>query len=332
VDHSVLELGDVALDSGETLLSARLAYRTYGELNAAADNVVVLPTFFTGTHRRNEGFFGPGRAIDPARHFVVSVNMFGNGLSTSPSNAAAPQRGPRFPRVSLADNVRAGHRLLFEHLGVSRIALVAGWSMAGCQAYHWAAMYPDLVEAIVPVCASARTSVNNRVFLEGIKAALLVDPYFSAGGGAPVAGLKAFARVYAGWAYSPEFFRDGHYRALGFGSAEELLVDWERDHVDNWDAHDLLAKLWAWQHADIGGLHGGDLVAALRAIRARAIVIGCPQDKYFSVEDNAFEAEHIPRGELRLYSSPLGHCVAGPGNDPAFATFFDTAVRDALRP
>lgn len=182
-DCAYFELGDVELQSGETLRDARLAYKTYGQLNAAGDNVVVLPTFYTGTHVRNEGFFGPGRAIDPARHFVVSVNMFGNGLSTSPSCAAPAQRGRDFPRVSLIDNVRAQHRLLFEHIGVSRIALVAGWSMAGCQAYHWAAMYPDLVDAIVPVCASARTSVNNWVFLEGVKAALLVDPYFATGEG-----------------------------------------------------------------------------------------------------------------------------------------------------
>ncbi|EKF23418.1 alpha/beta hydrolase fold family protein [Mycolicibacterium hassiacum DSM 44199] len=330
MDYSVFELGDVPLDSGETLVAAKLAYKTYGQLNGAADNVVVLPTFYTGTHRRNEGFFGPGRAIDPQRHFVVSVNMFGNGLSTSPSCATPAQRGRDFPRVSLIDNVRAQHRLLFEHIGVSRIALVAGWSMAGCQAYHWAAMYPDLVDAIVPVCASARTSVNNWVFLEGVKAALLVDPYFATGEGAPVAGLSAFGRVYAGWAYSPEFFRDGLYRRLSFNSAEELLADWERDHVENWDAHDLLAKLWAWQHADIATLHGGDLVAALRAISARAIVIGCPQDKYFSVEDNAFEAEHMPNGELRVYESPFGHCVASPGNDPEFARFFDAAVADVL--
>lgn len=163
-----------------------------------------------------------------------------------------------------------------------------------------------------------------------MKAALLVDPYFATGEGAPVAGLSAFGRVYAGWAYSPEFFRDGLYRRLGFNSAEELLADWERDHVENWDAHDLLAKLWAWQHADIGALYGADLETALRAISARAIVIGCPQDKYFSVEDNAFEAEHMPNGELRVYESPFGHCVASPGKDPEFARFFDAAVADVL--
>ena len=146
------------LQSGAILKNAQLAYATYGTLNAAADNAVLLPTFYTGTHVRNEALFGPGRAIDPARHFVVSINLFGNGYSSSPSNSTAPQDGPRFPQVTLFDNVACQHRLLTERLGVRRIALVLGWSMAAMQAYQWAAQYPDMVEAILPYCGAARCS------------------------------------------------------------------------------------------------------------------------------------------------------------------------------
>ncbi|WP_193045407.1 alpha/beta fold hydrolase [Mycolicibacterium baixiangningiae] len=334
--HSSFDLGDVRLLSGETLPNAQLAYKTYGRLNAAGDNVVVLPTFFTGTHRRNEGFFGPGRAIDPEHHFVVSINMFGNGLSTSPSHAAPGQQGAWFPEVTLYDNVQCQYRLLFDHLGVQRIALVAGWSMAGCQAYHWAALYPDLVDAIIPFCASARTSPHNFVFLEGVKAALLADRCWDGDGGMPppIRGLKAFARVYAGWAYSQTFFRDGHYRKLGYESIEDLLVDWENDHVEHWNAHDLLAKIWSWQRNDISAnpLYGGDFRSALRAISARAIVIPCTQDLYFPPEDNRLEVEEMPNAELRPYDSPFGHCVANPGNDAEFEEFLDAAIHDVLQP
>ena len=130
-DYSLFNLGDVQLQSGETLSGAQLAYKTYGALNKTGDNVVVLPTFYTGTHDRNEGFFGIGRAIDPARHFIVSINLFGNGLSSSPGNAELPCHGAKFPRVTFFDNVACQHRLLTEVLNVERIALVAGWSMAG---------------------------------------------------------------------------------------------------------------------------------------------------------------------------------------------------------
>lgn len=326
-------LGDVLLQSGETLPDAELAYETCGALNTAKDNVVLLPTFYTGTHLRNHGFFGAGRAIDPNRHFIVSINLFGNGLSSSPSNAAARCAGAKFPSVTLHDNVRCQHRLLTEHLGVERIALVTGWSLAGCQAFHWAGQYPGMVDAILPFCASARTSPHNRVFLDGVKAALQADCAFNDGNysGPPVTGLKAFARVYAGWAYSQTFYRDGLYRQLGFEAFEALLLDWENDHL-RWDANDLLAKLWAWQHGDISDndRYNGDFVAALQGIKAQTIIIACSDDLYFPPQDNALEVKNIAAGELRIYDSPWGHCVASPGNDPQFADFLDRAISDLL--
>ena len=333
-DYEIFEAGNLALQSGETLPGAKLAYKTYGSLNAAKDNAVLLPTFYTGTHERNEGFFGDGRAIDPAQHFVVSVNLMGNGLSSSPSNTPAPWDGPRFPRVTLYDNVACQQRLLAETFGIERLALVAGWSMAGCQSYQWAAQFPDRVAAILPFCASAKTSPHNIVFLEGVKAALQADAAFKGGDygtSLPTRGLKAFGRVYAGWAFSQAWYREGLHRDLGFETIEDLLVDWEEDHL-NWDANDLLAKLWAWQQGDISanGLYSGDFEKALGAISAKAILIPCTTDLYFPPADNAYEARFMPNAQFRPYDSSWGHCVASPGNDPAFARFLDDAIGELL--
>ena len=112
-DYEIYELGNLDLLSGKTLLSAKLAYKTYGSLNSKKNNVVVLPTFYTGTHKRNEGFFGEGRAIDPNKYFIVSINMFGNGLSSSPSNAEPTQSGANFPLITIWDNVASQKKLLF---------------------------------------------------------------------------------------------------------------------------------------------------------------------------------------------------------------------------
>ncbi len=333
MDYSVFALGDFELQSGEVLPGAQLAYKTYGSLNANRDNAVVLPTFYTGSHLRNEGFFGPGRAIDPARHFVVSVNLFGNGISSSPSNTPAPFGAVGFPQITLYDNVRAQYRLLTEELGVKRVALVTGWSMAGCQSFQWAAQYPDFVDAILPFCASAKTSEHNIVFLEGVKAALQADAVYADGNysSPPVKGLKAFGRIYAGWAFSQTFYREQMYRLKGFDSAEELLQDWEQDHLD-WDANDLLCKLWTWQQGDISAnpLYNGNFKAALNAIKAKTIVIVCDNDLYFRAEDNQIETEHITDAELRIYESPWGHCVASPGNDPEFERYLDQAISELL--
>ncbi len=328
------ELGDVTLQSGAVLRDARLGYKSYGTLGAERDNVIVLPTFYSGTHERNEGYLNALRALDPERYFIVSINLFGNGVSSSPSNAPSPFDGPRFPDVTMFDNVACQHRLLTERFGVEGIALVAGWSMAGCQSYQWAAQYPDMVEAIMPFCASARTSPHNFVFLEGVKAALQADCAFNGGDYAspPEAGLKAFGRVYAGWAFSQTFFREQLYRELGFETVEDLLADWERDHL-HWDANDLLAKLWTWQHGDISAndRYHGAFIHALESIQARAILIPCTTDLYFPPEDNAFEARHMPNAELRPYDSPWGHCVATPGRDRAFMTFLNDCATELLR-
>ncbi len=333
-NHKTFLLGNIELQSGVVLLGAKLTYQTYGELNAARDNVIVLPTFFTGTHRRNEGFFGPGRAMDPARHFIVSVDMFGNGYSSSPSNTPAPFDGPRFPNISLYDNIACQHRLLTEKLGVRSIALVAGWSMAGCQSYQWAAQYPDMVRAIVPFCASAKTSAHNIVFLEGVKAALQADAAWNGGNydKQPEQGLRAFGRVYAGWAFSQSFYRNGLYRELGFETVEDLLLDWEEDHL-NWDANDLLAKLATWQANNIsfGPHYKNDIKNALRSIRARTILIPCTQDLYFRPEDNLVESQYIPHAEIRPYDSPWGHCAANPGNDRGFEVELDRGIKDLLK-
>ena len=332
--HSTYELGSVSLQSGATLKNAQLAYETHGTLNSAGDNVVLLPTFYTGTHLRNEPLFGPGRAIDPARHFVVSINLFGNGYSSSPSNTAPPQDGPRFPHVTLFDNVACQHRLVTECLGVRRVALILGWSMAGMQAFQWATQYPGMVDAILPYCGSARCSPINYAFLDGPKAALQADQAWGEGEYAtpPERGLRAFARVYVAWAYSHRFFRDGLYRQLGFATLEELVRDWEEDHL-KWDANDLIAKIWTWQHGDISDnpIYRGDFKGALQSIRARAIVMPSSTDMYFVPQDNALEVDEMPRAELRVFDSPWGHCVGSPGRVPEFQRTLDEAAAELLR-
>ena len=333
-DHETFELGDVTLQSGATLPAAKLAYKTHGTLNVRGDNVIVMPTFYTGTHVRNEGYLEAVPALDPSRYFIVSINMFGNGLSSSPSNTPPPFDGPRFPVVTLHDNVACQHRLLIEALGVERIALVMGWSMAGCQSYQWGAQYPDMVDAILTFCASARTSPHNQVFLEGVKAALLADSTFAGGDytAPPEAGLRAFARVYAGWAYSQTFYRERLHRELGFETWEELLLDWEQDHLD-WDANDLLTKLRTWQLGDISAnaRYEGDFERALGAIRARAILAPCTTDLYFPPADNAIEARHMPNATLRPYDCAWGHCVASPGRKGSdFMRFLDACVAELL--
>jgi len=335
MSRETFKLGDVSLQSGETLIDARLVYRTFGTLNEAKDNVIVMPSYYTGSDEDNAKMIGPGRALDPERYFIVLPNMFGNGVSSSPSNASPPCRGANFPAVTVYDNIACQHRLLTQLWDIQKIKLVCGWSMGAQQTFEWGAHYPDMVRAILPWCGSAKTSPHNYVFLDGVKSALAADSVFAGGRytAPPREGLKAFGRVYAGWAYSQTFYREATYRRLGFDSVEELLVDWENDHL-TWDANDLLAMLRTWQHADISAnpTYNGDFRQALAAISARAIVMPARTDLYFPPEDSYLEVEHMPNAECRVIPSNWGH-IAGSTvkeRDPPSTEMIETAIRELL--
>lgn len=333
-DGDAFGLGDVQLQSGATLRDARLVYKTYGQLNSRADNAILVPTFYGGRHADYEGMIGRGRALDPERYFIVVVNMFCNGLSSSPSNTTAPSNGPKFPLVTHWDNVQCQHRLLTQHLGVRQLALVTGFSMGGQQASHWAAIFPDMVQRLAPWCASARTSAHNWVFLEGVKAALLADSDFEGGWyrAAPHRGIRAFARVWAGWGPSQAFYRNALYRELGHSSPDDHMTTfWEANFLQ-FDANDLLGMLTTWQRSDISDnpIYRGDYPAALRAITAKTILLPGATDLYFPVADNEWQLQYMSDAELRPIPSDWGHIAGAPGLHAPDMAFLDDALLELL--
>lgn len=332
--YEIFEAGDFALESGSILPAVQLAYRTHGRLNAARDNAIVFPTHYSGTHDSNAWLIGPGMALDPERYFIIVPNMLGNGLSSSPSNTPAPYDGPRFPLVTVRDNVLLQHRLVTKCFGITTLALVTGHSMGAQQAFQWGALFPDMVQRLAPFCGSARTSRHNWLFLEGCKAALLVDATFCAGDytAPPVRGIRAFARVYAGWAWSQTFFRERlDVERLGQPSLEAFLTNlWEPSFLSH-DANDLLAMLATWQAADISAdpRFAGDVCRALAAITAKAVVMPSRTDLYFPPEDSEIEVAQMPNAELRVIPSVWGH-MAGGGINSDDTLFINRALTALL--
>lgn len=330
--HHVL-LGDLPLQQGGVLAQASLAYQTFGELNAAGDNAILLLSVYSNGHLSFLPLIGEERVLDPNRYFIVLVNMFGNGLSTSPSNSLS-QPGRRFPRVSVADNVHAQFLLLREHLGVQQLALVGGWALGAMQAWHWAAAYPDYVKRLMVICGTARCSPLCRVFLNNMRSALLSDSAFANGDYLipPLRGLAAFGRTYAGWAYSAAFFRDELFRRMGYPSLEALLSAWER-HFQQHDANDLLTLLETWHHADLSldPRLNGEFSDSLMKITAEAIIMPCDTDNYFTVAEARIECDLLPHGKWRPLISPYGHCAGLPGRFEAESEFVERAMKDLLQ-
>jgi homoserine O-acetyltransferase/O-succinyltransferase len=333
-EHNCFALGGFRLDSGAVLPDTQIAYTTYGELAPGRDNAIVFPTWFTGTHADLEWLIGDGKPLDTREYFMVVPSMFANGLSSSPSNTSPPFDRARFPSVTIQDNVRAQHRLVTEGLGVERVELVLGGSMGAFMAYQWALSYPELVERVMPFCGAARVSRHCHVFLAGAKAALEADPALAGGDydQPPVIGLRAMARVWAGWGSSQAFYREGLYERFQCATVDEFMRDFWEASFESLDANDLLSQLATWQAADIAATPGydGRLGAALGRISAKAFVVPAEKDLYFPPEDMAWEAERMPDAELRVIPGVWGHMSLS-DSDPGCAEFLTTAISDLLR-
>ena len=321
----VFALGDMPLSAGGVLRGAKLSWHSHGTLSPARDNVVVYPTSYSAQAPELQWLLGPDGILDPTRWFVVQPDMFGNGLSSSPSN------DPEYPAlVTSWDNVRAQSRLLTEQFGITRVHCVYGWSMGAQQAYHWAAAFPGMVSRIVALCGSARTAVHNQVFLRSLMAVLEAAPEYLGTGqfsGPPAKAMRAFGRIYATMALSQDFYRANlHLTALGAPDLDTFLrTDWEERFGRRY-AGDLLCHLKTWDAGDIAD--GGDLAAALGAIRAKVLLMPGETDMYFRVADNAAELAHLKHAELKPIPSIWGHRAGNPAVQPADAAFIKAAVRD----
>ncbi len=333
-DFDRFEAGDVVLQSGRTFRRMSIAYKTFGTLNADRSNVIVYPTSYSAQHHDTQYMVAEGGALDPSKYFIVIPNLFGNGLSSSPSNTPWPDTGSRYPDVTYFDAVHVQRRMLAELWGVERVALVYGWSMGAMQAYHWAALFPEPVERIAVVCGSARCAAAQPGLHRRGAPALTADAAYRDGVFAerPVRGLRAMGRVYAGWALSQTFYRDELWRSLGASSLEDYLVaSWEANFARR-DPADLLAQLWTWEHGDIADnpVYGGDLAAALSGIRAKTLLMPGDHDLYFQVDDNRAEMRHLRHAELHPIPSVWGHRAGNPVTQPEDRAFIETRVKALL--
>ncbi|MEV7097683.1 alpha/beta fold hydrolase [Amycolatopsis sp. NPDC051045] len=332
--HEHFALGACTVDSGVTLPDARLAYRTHGRLNAARDNAVLVPHMYSGTSAAMEGLIGEGRALDPSRYFIILPDQLGSGLSSSPSNTPAPFDGPRFPAVTVADDVRAQYRLVTEQFGLTSLHAVIGWSMGGLQTYEWAVRYPETVQRAGVFAATAKTPVQNRLFIDVHTELLRSDPAFADGSYADSddvhVGLARHAMAFAAAATSRRFFREEVWRRLGFSAVEEFTLGFMRGHFAPMDPNNLLCQAAKWRDADVSRHTGGDMAAALGRITARFFAYPFGGDEFFPAEDHEPDVALIRDARLRVIDSPLGHFTMF-GLLPEDVAAIDDALAEVLK-
>jgi homoserine O-acetyltransferase/O-succinyltransferase len=316
--HAILGVErPLRLDCGVELGPYRVAYQTYGTLNADKSNAVLICHALTGdqfvaeqhpvTNREGwwESMVGPGKVLDPARYFIISSNVLGGCMGTTGPLARDPATNQpwnlHFPVVTVGDMVRAQAALL-DHLGIPQLFCVIGGSMGGMQVLEWAASFPGRVFAAVPIACAARHSAQNIAFHEVGRQAIMADPDWKGGDyrlhdTAPARGL-AVARMTAHITYLSElalqrkFGRNLQNRdALGFGFDADFQVESYLRHqgstfVDRFDANSYLYITRAMDYFDLARGHGGVLANAFKGAPTRFCLMSFTSDWLFPTHES----------------------------------------------
>lgn len=304
------DLGKFTLEEGGEIENCQLAVATFGTLNPAKDNAVLITTWYSGTSKIMEQvYIGEGRALDPSKYFIIMINQIGNGLSTSPSNYGGDPTS--FPRVRIGDDVRAQHKLLTEHFGIEQLALVMGGSMGAQQTYEWAVRYPDFVKRAAPIAGTAKNTEHDFIFAETLIDAIVNDPNFDSGHYSSIesmrAGLSSHAKLWTVMGWSTDFFRLNRHADLGFKSVDEFYRNFMVNYFAEMDPNNLLCMAWKWQQGDVSRHTQGDLAAALKKIKATVFVMPISHDMFFPPSDCKVEQALIPFSEFRVLHSVDGH-------------------------
>lgn len=330
----LIDIGELELEEGGSIHSCKLAVATHGKLNAAKDNAILVPTWYSGTSKMmGDLYIGPNHALNPDKYFIVVVNQIGSGLSTSPHNTHGVQGGANFPKVRIGDDVRAQHRLLTQHFGIQRLALIVGGSMGAQQTYEWAVRYPDMVLRAAPIAGTAKNTEHDFVFAKTLIEAITSDPGFKSGNygssAEVAAGLRRHAEMWTVMGWSTEFFREGRHRQIGFDSMTAFVDNFMVPYFASMDPNDLLCMAWKWQHADVSRNTDGDLAAALGRVKAKMFVMPISHDMFFPPSDCEAEQKLVPGSEFRPLNSIDGH-LALFGADAAFLTQVDENLQQLL--
>ena len=332
-------LENFELQSGETLKNAYLLVDINGELNQSKSNAIIFATCFAGSHKFNQMAYGMDRALNPLKYCIITPNLFCSGYSSSPSNTASPQDGPRFPSITYYDNINAQDKLISEYFGITNPLMYIGFSMGAQQAFHWGALHGDKTGGIIPLCGTAKTTTQNWITLEGCKLALQSDVNYNNGNyiSPPKKGLKAFSRNYTSTLFDKEGYEENLHLNLfdGFESTQSYL-NFMDSFFGSVDANDILGMLNTWQMGDIGKHEkfNNNTKEALSHIKCPALVMPSATDLSFPARNNISEVKEMPNAELKVINTKYGHLVGGMStalSSEEDVTFIDKNIREFLK-
>lgn len=305
------------LESGVLLPELDIAYCTYGELNAAQDNVIWICHALTANADAADwwnGLVGEGKIFDPEYHFIICANIIGSCYGSTSPQSINPTTGERygrdFPLVTIRDMV-AAHQLLQQHLGIHQIKFAIGGSMGGQQVLEWAITDPDLFENICLLATNARHSPWGIAFNEAQRMAIEADPtIYDATPEAGKRGIEA-ARAIAMLSYR-------NYKTYQYSQSEENLDkidDFRAGSYQRYQGLKLQRRFHVLSYLALSkamdshnaGRGRGSVEAALAQVQAKTVVVSIQSDVLFPLQEQEFLAAHIPNARLEIFDSLYGH-------------------------
>jgi homoserine O-acetyltransferase len=261
-DLQFADMGECDLESGEVIRDCRIGYRTSGTLNADKSNAILFPTWFGGRSENLLSATGEDGYVDTSEHFVIMVDAFGNGISSSPSNSPT-QGGADFPRMTISDMVRHQHRLLTEELDIHSLRAVMGISMGGMQSFEWAVRYPGFVEKVLPIVGSPRLDPYDIVLWE--TDLRILDWYLECD--CPEAGavMNGVSFLLTG--------PDRQARANPRERLDQVRENIESSYLTRDLAFDLMSQLHAMIDHDVSKPYGGSMEEAAERVSAEMLVV-----------------------------------------------------------
>jgi homoserine O-acetyltransferase len=313
--HQLHSLGDFKLESGEAIRDFSISYVTHGTLNAKKSNAVLMVTALGGNHHRIDYLIGPGKALDPAKYFIICTDAISNGLTTSPSNSKAQPR-MQFPKFNLRDMVNSTQRLVAEKFGITKLVTVAGASMGGMQGLQWAVSYPNMMDSVVAIIPLGRTPAWSTGIVEMMRQTIMTDPEYK--GGNYASQPERAMRLWGGW-LSGTIVRTPQYHEALFPNNMDVIPYLKATGEAQWkriDANDWIYQSWAYDQHNVGTTPGfnGDYHKALKSIKAKVLILAGSGDLLNPEADAQEAANYI--SDVRYVpinaNRPMGH-LSGAG-------------------
>jgi homoserine O-acetyltransferase/O-succinyltransferase len=262
----VYQLGRFVFEEGGEIPDMKVGYVTWGTLNAAKSNAILLLPGASGNRHNYDAHIGPGKTFDTDKYFVIGADSIGGGTSSQPKDGP----GTAFPHYTIRDMIRAQHEMIAKGLGITKLLAVGGASMGSLQAVEWGINFPDTMNGLIMIVPAARSDHHFAAIVDALVAMITLDTKYQDGKYTenPVEAIRRAGLIYYTWGLSNEYLATLDDAA--FETGKKTVGDaWAK----SWDANSMMWRYIACRNFDASKPFGGDMMKALGQIKAPTLLL-----------------------------------------------------------